>query len=74
MNYLVGLPFAIFLLLRCAQRGCTKFLFGPFGVCVVDVECTILAVRTCAQSLKKNKYWEAVIAKEDPLLCFLVLL
>ena len=54
MEFLLGLPFAIFLLLGCVQRGCNKFLLGPFGVCVVEPVGTILAMRGCAQSLEKK--------------------
>ena len=30
-----GFAISHFLLLCYTQKGCTKFLFGPFGVCVV---------------------------------------
>ena len=49
LEFLLGLPFAIFLLLRCAQRGCNKFLLGPFGVCVVAIGDGIREVRGCAR-------------------------
>ena len=74
MEFLLGLPFAIFLLLGCVERGCNKFLLGPFGVCVVEPVGTILAVRGCAQSLEKNQKLDSAVGKEDPLLCFHVLL
>ena len=74
MKFFVVLPLAIFLLVRCAQRGCTKFLLGAFGVCVVVVVATIPLVRGCARGLEKNPKWEAVVGKEDPLVCFLTLL
>ena len=61
LEFLLGLPFAIFLLLRCAQRGCNKFLLGPFGVCVVAIGDGIREVRGCARLCaefgKKIKNW-----------------
>ena len=58
MEFLLGLPFAIFLLLGCVQRGCNKFLLGPFGVCVVEGVGKILAgARLRAEFEKKIKNW-----------------
>ena len=49
LKFFVDLPFAIFLLLGCAPRGCIKFLMGSFGVCVVGAAGAIPAVRGCAR-------------------------
>ena len=71
---MLSLPFAIFLLVRCAQRGCKKIFVGPFWyACCCDWR-VCAAPRGLVGVWKKNKRWEAVVGKQDPRPCFLVLL